>query len=365
MAYTIFPKTVEELTDLHDNAKSLVPLFELLTKEGFDIPLGFEPGNKRDVKILRLGATKVDLDTAIKMTNNPALKLDFGNGSRNGLGTNNQGHKYEHRIFNGLVAYVILGAEAFHKYPTDKKDIEKILAKAVPTGYFVTDILPAGGANNKRSVPITESGIRTVSDADADIGSTISDITIISRNNNGLIHREYVSAKFGDTVSFLSLGVQQWFPQSDIAKGKITNNTGKRLLDILGIDHERFCETFNTYKPNSKKKTTEAVSRVDINVKELRNLIKSTVGHGYIMVHKQSSSTKIIRMNYRNMMENTKIDKVTVHYPENGSIKSVRVNVVMRGLTIDFTIRATNGKVYPTHMVANYKYTKIVGENIV
>ena len=318
-------------------------------------PFAFQThASNKTIKVIRL----LELDK-LQLPSLPNGKIEFGNGSRNGQGINNQGLKYENQLAKALSAYSIAGKEGLSKYPSFISTVNLII-KELPAGEVIMNVIAAGKSNSKRKVPITESGIHKLEDADINIGKKISDITVITQGKAGQSTETYISAKFGDTVSFLNLGIKQWFPEKDIVDGEIREQGGKDLLKLLAIDHQKFCDSFNDYKKGITKKTNIKVPvTAKINNPALINLVKSTVGYGYIMVHKTKSGVTVKKMNQATMDRYLKIDKVDIQYPTKGSSKLVKAKVKLVGLDIDFVIRATNGSVYPTHMVANYTYTKL------
>ena len=373
-AYNVIPDTREDLVKILEDRfsldgkgekspnyithKGILDLYDSISKHmRINNPFAFQSQRSSNkVKVLRI----LQLEYDFKFPANSKLKFDFGNGSRGGQGENNQGFKYENQLGRALVAYAIAGKEGLSRYPSMISTVNKILA-VLPPNQVIMQVVPAGSANNKRKVPITESGISTMTDADINIGKRISDITILTQGKgSSKLTETYISAKFGDTVAFLNLGVKQWFLKDEIEAGVIKNKIGKDLMHILGIDEKRFCDSFNDYDVKNSKRTVDLVTVTqNINKQRLENLVKATIGYGYIMVHKQKGGTSVILMNKSKMKKYLTIKNVDVQYPVNGSIKLVKAKVQLDGLDIDFVIRATDGSVYPTHMVANYTYTNI------
>lgn len=373
-AYNVIPDTREDLVKILEDRfsldgkgekspnyithKGILDLYDSISKHmRINNPFAFQSQRSSNkVKVLRI----LQLEYDFKFPANSKLKFDFGNGSRGGQGENNQGFKYENQLGRALVAYAIAGKEGLSRYPSMISTVNKILA-VLPPNQVIMQVVPAGSANNKRKVPITESGISTMTDADINIGKRISDITILTQGKgSSKLTETYISAKFGDTVAFLNLGVKQWFLKDEIEAGVIKNKIAKDLMHILGIDEKRFCDSFNDYDVKNSKRTVDLVTVTqNINKQRLENLVKATIGYGYIMVHKQKGGTSVILMNKSKMKKYLTIKNVDVQYPVNGSIKLVKAKVQLDGLDIDFVIRATDGSVYPTHMVANYTYTNI------
>lgn len=373
-AYNVIPDTREDLVKILEDRfsldgkgekspnyithKGILDLYDSISKHmRINNPFAFQSQRSSNkVKVLRI----LQLEYDFKFPANSKLKFDFGNGSRGGQGENNQGFKYENQLGRALVAYAIAGKEGLSRYPSMISTVNKILA-VLPPNQVIMQVVPAGSANNKRKVPITESGISTMTDADINIGKRISDITVLTQGKgSSKLTETYISAKFGDTVAFLNLGVKQWFLKDEIEAGVIKNKIAKDLMHILGIDEKRFCDSFNDYDVKNSKRTVDLVTVTqNINKQRLENLVKATIGYGYIMVHKQKGGTSVILMNKSKMKKYLTIKNVDVQYPVNGSIKLVKAKVQLDGLDIDFVIRATDGSVYPTHMVANYTYTNI------
>lgn len=373
-AYNLIPNSKEELQRVledrfslgdkgiqspnYNTHKSMLDLYDSISKNvRINNPFAFQTEKSSNkVKVIRI----LQLEHGFKFPTNSKLKFDFGNGSRGGQGENNQGFKYENQLGQALAAYAIAGKEGLSRYPSMISTVNKVLA-VLPPNQVIIQVVPAGSANNRRKVPITESGISTMTDADINIGKRISDITVLTQGKySSKLTETYISAKFGDTVAFLNLGVKQWFLKDEIVAGVIKNKIAKDLMHILGIDEKRFCDSFNDYDAKNSKRTVDIVPVTEnINKQRLENLVKATIGYGYIMVHKQKGGTSVILMNKEKMKKYLTIKNVAVQYPVKGSIKLVKVKVKLDGLNIDFVIRATDGSVYPTHMVANYTYTNL------
>lgn len=350
---------------------SILKLYDaiLVTYPNLTDPFAFQTHtNNKSMKVIRM------LEYDVKIPSLSSGKIEFGNGSRNGQGVNNKGVKYESQLAEALGAYAASGNEGLQQFPTFKSTVLQIL-KELPRNHSIVDVISSGSSNQKRKVPITESGIQNISEHDIQIGKIISDITVITkpRGRNQKTTETYISAKFGDTVSFLNLGVKGWFPEDEIFNNDLQNTQGKALLDLLAINHSKFCKVFNVYEKNKKKRPKRSNTSVNVsdilkddgpkgNIRNtaLLNLVRSTIGYGYIMVHKSKGGTTVKKIDKAAMEKYLYVQDVDIVYPTKGSSKLVKAKVKLLGLDIDFTIRATDGTIYPTHMVANYTYTKLM-----
>lgn len=371
-AYILIPESKEELQKvldlkwpLNDKQKTsanhtaqteILKLYDGIVKKfGYKNPFAFQThASNKNIKIMRL----LELDK-LRLPSLSNVKLEYGNGSRNGQGANNNGFKYEHQLGRALAAYAIAGEEGLRAFPSMISTVNQIVS-LLPKNHVIMQVIPAGKANSKRKIPIDESGIHTITDRDADIGNIISDITIITEGKFNSTKETYISAKFGDTVAFLNLGLKQWFHKDEIESNSIKNSTAKSLLSILGINEQEFCAAFNNYDVHNKKRTTDTKAITHkIDKVKLLNIVKSTIGYGYIMVHKQKGGTIVKEISKTQMNKYLQFKGISVQYPVDGSVKLVKAKVKLSGLDIDFVIRATDGSVYPTHMVANYTYTNL------
>lgn len=247
------------------------------------------------------------------------------------------------------------------KIKTDES-VQKTLAK-----YFnvSVDIIKnckvklVGEQNNKR--PLTFNG-NTITcgniGTNFNIGNLVSDITLINDNDE-----YYISCKYGNTTKFVNSGIRTVFPKDWFIGNAELPKKGKALLDMLCLDANMFRNVFNNYstdKTNKKSKLTKEY--VDITDKLKTNkafetFMKSVIGYGYIIAHADSK----YNIHYIDLLKETKLnkflrglDKATVLYPLDGSTKRVDITIEYEYITFNLNMRAKDGGIYPTHIMADY-----------
>ena len=74
------------------------------------------------------------------------------------------------------------------------------------------------------------------------------------------------------------------------------------------------------------------------------------------MVHKKGKDkVEFYQMSRRRMMDSAKIKSVTVLYPKPGSAKRIDIEVVTKLYIFKINIRNKQGKLYPSHIMCDYK----------
>lgn len=265
------------------------------------------------------------------------------------------------------------------KQPTNKgNEFEFIFAEKIKTDESVqkdlakyfnvsVDIIKnckvklVGEQNNKR--PLTFNG-NTITcgniGTNFNIGNLVSDITLVNDNDE-----YYISCKYGNTTTFVNSGVKKIFPEDWFNGNTALPKEGKALLDMLCLDADMFKNIFNNYstdKTNKKSKLTKEY--VDITDKLKTNktfetFMKSVMGYGYIIAHADSK----YNIHYIDLLEETELnkflrslDKATILYPLDGSAKRVDIVIEYEYITFKINIRAKDGGIYPTHIMADYVF---------
>lgn len=352
MAYTKIPKSEKDLINVNYNTHSLVPLYNFIDKE-FKIidPFSFDVSKPKNVKVVRSLQHELDLGK----WKNTGFNMVFGNGSRGGRGVHNKGFVFESELFKALQLYIEEGIEECknNKFYDAIVKIDKL----IPDKFYPDSLISSGGLNQKRQTNITKNGVKHHA-GNMNIGAGISDVTLVCKNKIGVKRDIYLSLKEGGTVSFISLGVRRWFIESELKEGNIVTPPGSDLLNLLHINHKKFCNVFNDYdaKNNNKEYEYDDITEKLKTSPYFEEFLKSVIGYGYVMVHRQRGKTNVFEMTQEKMNSYLKIQKAIVEYPKNGSFKCVNVTVTLSGITIKFNIRNTNGGIYPTHLLANYTY---------
>lgn len=278
----------------------------------------------------------IELDSLIALGDLKKSK-EFG-----GQAGGNKGNTFESEFSQDLENYFINNQLDKVKDQHAVREIERICGKLVK-------IREDGALNQKRPLRFKSDRI-IVGDGNFNIGKTVSDITV--ENEDG--KEFYLSLKYGSTVTFVNAGVAKILSQDDMEDGKIDNKEGSSLLDMLGIDNERFVSVFNDYKGDCAKKESIVITH-EINASKFLTFMASVIGYGYILVHKKGSHTHIMEMTKETIKTFLKVNKATIVYPLDGCNKRVDIKIDMNNIDIVINIRNKNGKVYPSNIMADYK----------
>jgi hypothetical protein len=223
-----------------------------------------------------------------------------------------------------------------------------------------------GGKNQKRPYNFNSDGSITAGkEGSYNIGSTVTDITL--ETDKGPI---YLSLKSGKLLSFANIGcigkgADQIIPRSWYnSDNEELPEKGKNLLNILGIDSQRFKQVFNHRENNSNSNKVKKATYEKVDVtKELQSnknflkLVRSCIGCGYIMVHQNQGDD----VDFMDLRDESKLQQLTskvisadVNYPKDA--KRVEVHVDMPGIWISFDARPADGGPIPNRIHVRYKF---------
>ena len=275
------------------------------------------------------------------------FKGDFS-GYDKGLASKNKGNAFEEEFVKNF----------FSIY---KQELESALRLKTPIVIddLENSISSDGELNTRRPLTIQGGMLKcfAIGQKDNNIGRAVTDVTIYPENDEPL----YLSLKYGSTVTFVNVGIRKELPVQAIMDNAPQNFTqkGKMLLDLFGIDTDKFCNAFNSYsKKSSKSAKIEVDTTNNIDKKRLMEFIKSVVGYGYVLVHRDAKG----KVHYYDMrtekdmisMIGNDIESCIVKYPTS-SEKRVDIFVELKGLSLKFNIRSKDGGQYPTHIMSDYK----------
>lgn len=343
MAYNVVPTTpsaintyLEKIT-LSDETKSDIKnLYTHVSKTyGIADPLALD--SKGRVKIIRSLQYDANISDLKKQYGN--VSMSFGNGSRGNSGSNNKGLHFEEVLYEDILKY-----KNGKKYQVKNKELLESITKYVKK---VKDVSLDGALNQARPIVITEEGLTIKSPEDYNIGSLVTDITI---NDD-----TYLSLKYGSTVTFVNSGVKKFFNETDMKNG-IVSAEGKSLLDMFGIEADKFCDVFNNYDLEKQRKDHKEVIEVEPVNPKVKEFMKSVIGQGYLLVHKSKKHSTVIDMTPKVLDKLTDYKSIKVSYPKDGSAKRVDVFLENDLMTIKVNIRNKCGDIYPSHIMADYKF---------
>ena len=320
---------------------------------------------------LELTGTKSDHDDSLITTVSiSALEKTEHFGGAPG-GGNNKGNEYEDHLAESFAKFQDHGG----KYPNDVTEILKAICGANPGTCYIKS-QQEGGKNKPRpmkydsSFYISAEGRKT-----EEIGPTVTDITVWIADPEGKKEEPiYLSVKFGDTLSFFNIGVKggrkdslSIFPTKDLVEGKL-NDMGKDFLDMFNINHSKFIETFQKYDKKNKETKTPTIEdhRESYNIKgqakrNLQNFIKSGVGKGYWMVHRDKSGLHVYNINDKFLKDASTLtsDNINIDYGgKEGYAKRVNIDFSTKEYDFSINLRSkSSSDNYPGYANGDYKKT--------
>ena len=327
-----------------------------------------QKGNKK--KLLMTGSKSDHDDSMLATVNITALeKTEHFGGSPGGGG--NKGNEYEDHLAESFAKFQDHGG----KYPEDVTTILKAVCVYNPGTCYIKSKLE--GCKNKprpmkydSSFYISAEGRKTV-----DIGSTVTDITIWIADPDGKKEEPvYLSVKYGETLSFFNIGVKggrkdslSIFPTKDLVEGKL-NDMGKDFLDMFNINHSKFIETFQKYDKKNKETKTPTIEdhRESYNIKgqakrNLQNFVKSGVGKGYWMVHRDKSGLHVYNINDKFLKDASTLtsDNINIDYGgKEGYGKRVNIDFSTKEYDFSINLRSkSSSDNYPGYANGDYKKT--------
>jgi hypothetical protein len=355
-AYTEFPKSDKEISD--PNLKTLYKALRSVST--IEDPISLDPNKPNFVNITRKFQTdKKALDAIKKVTGQDisktgkikwnGLNIKFGEGSRGGRGVKSKGLGFEGTLAGDLEK---LSKEGLTKQNLDSYNHPQLISKmanelGLKKGNFTVRV--DGSANKPRPLAFSSAG-PTVSFSGESVAETLTDITIIKQGKE-----DYVSAKFGGTLTFFNSGVAKTLPADEIKKGEIKNPNGIALLKTLGIDNKSFCAVFNYYEKG--KAGQFKPKQISADVAKLQNLVSSGIGSGYYYAQAGKGEDQFFKIDQKyNKKASTVTSEPKVYY---GGIdgKGKRIDVVFESDKYYFKVNIRNkqGGLYPTHIMCDYK----------
>ncbi len=351
MAYTFFPKSVDEiqktLTDSNFpqlNIDEVKRLFSFLRNKA-DTPINLDLAKKVNVNVSRM----IDGDYTIKQINQKAdiniLKLKFGNGSSGNRGANTRGNLFEPQFDAALQSWWAGEDVADKKMLAAIEDMNKTYNMS-DAKEFKTDIL--GGENTRRPLVFSPHiQLTNPKGRGYDVGQSVTDITVT-------IDKKpiYLSLKLGGTTTFFNVGVKTILTKSEIQNMNITNPNGKKLLKLFGIDETKFCEVFNGKHKGSVDR------RPKFDKAGMVRLLQSGIGFNYHIIHKLTGKILSKQMDEKAMKRAATVNAPVIYYGGKGG-KGKRIDIEMQSPTYTFklNLRDTQGKDgYPTRLMCDFKY---------
>lgn len=272
------------------------------------------------------------------------FKGDFS-GYVNGLASKNRGNAFEDEYIANFAKYA--------------PELEKVLG--LPEGTFY-DCVPEGlGAQNQSRPLATDGKDIIIGGEHSTVGESVVDVFVKDKDGNPY----NLSLKYGGSVTFCNAGVSRLFSKRSFEeyeqKKEYNAETflgvdGNKLLDLLGIDHNKFGDVFTTYGKKRDKDHVDVTKEIK-NSDAFEKFIESVVGYNYVLVHKIGSKVHYVDLRTEQDMKKLigKVKSAEVWYGgEKGDGKRVDVMVELTNMKIKFNIRNKQGGLYPTHIMADY-----------
>jgi len=352
MAYTFFPKSLDELDKElkannfpDENIREIIALFSIVKTPQIETPINIDFAKKANVNVSRLldgDHTIANLKAKAKLSK---VKIKFGNGSSGNRGANNRGNLFEPQFDNALQDWWAGKEVADKKILAAIEDLDKTY-KISDAKEFKTDIL--GGENTRRPLVFTPSiQLTNPKGRGFDVGQSVTDITIT-------IDKKpiYLSLKLGGTTTFFNVGIKKILTKTEIQDYNIKNRDGKKLLDLFGIDEQKFCEVFNGESTGSIDRNPR------YNSTGMKTLLQSGIGFNYHIIHKMGSNILSKKMDNAAMLKAARVGPPTTYYGCKGG-KGKRIDIEMSSPTYTFklNLRDTQGTDgYPTRLMCDFKY---------
>lgn len=359
MAYTFFPESVAQINKKLrvDKAKvnDIITVFNLLKKQYKSVkaPINIDPQKLKVVNVARALQGQTDINKIKNQSKVRNISLKFGNGSMGGRGVQNKGNLFENQFATDIENY---HAGEQLKDSTSQNTIADLYKMYNLKKYPDLTVATVGELNVKR--PLTfGSNIEILAQGQKgyDVGPIVTDITLFATKQKTK-PVAYLSLKYAGTTTFFNVGVKTILTKEEIKKRTITINNGKRLLDMLGINHQKFCDVFNG---KGKGEVVNVWSKMSgTNKNQLERLLISGIGFGYHVIHKMSGTIKSFQIDEKYMKAAGKPLSCRVFYGgKTGTGKRVDVEIKTAKYEFKLNIRDTQGTDgYPTRLMGDFKY---------
>jgi len=355
-AFSVFPTTEDEI--LNEKIKEIFRIIKKYPKLSINDPIVLDPNSKNIVKISR--SLQRDPKFIEYLNNKLDIKLDpisgakwnginisWGEGSRGGRGIKSKGLGFEGELISDLELLNDEGISEENKDDFKYSDLIIEMSKELGLKQGNFKVIPEGSKNQSRPLKFEDGG-PVVAFSAGSAAATLTDITI---DKGGT--KYYLSAKFGNTLTFFNSGVTKFLPANEIKSGKITNSDGIALLDTFGIDNETFCKVFNEYPDADFSEINGASTKYSIS--KIKNLIKSGIGEGYYMVKAGGKTSQFENIDSKYTNTSSNISAPIIHYGGLGG-NGKRVDITFESPTYKFKINIRNkqGGLYPSHIMCDY-----------
>lgn len=363
MAYTFFPKTASEIQTTLKGAQQkkiseIMDLFAWLRAKfpAIETPINIDPSSLGKVNVTRMLEGDVDLGQLKRYASLSSVSVKFGSGSSGNRGVNNRGNLFEPQFAKALEDWWSGVKISDTKMIAALEDLKQ---EYDLTQYSKIRVIQEGALNKKR--PLVYSPDVVISapggGADGDIGSIVTDLTLLGTKNNKEKVVAYLSLKLGNTATFFNVGLKTVLTTEEIKSGLIENINGKKLLSLFNIQAPVFCDVFNGKL--DKGYNEDVWNKMDGAQKvALRKLLESGIGHGYHVIHKLTSDIKSIKIDKKYKESASTPTSCVVYYGgKGGSGKRIDIEIETKKYRLKLNIRDTQGQGgYPTRLMGDFSY---------
>jgi hypothetical protein len=257
-------------------------------------------------------------------------------------------------------------------YPDFMKEFQD---KVIKDGTVIS-VEVTGKKNTARPLKFDTKGIYCSMQGAArktDIGEGLADVKVKVKYGN-VVKTLNLSAKYGNTVTFFNSGLGSntfppsgAFPNDEFKSGVFETESGLAILELFGLDAQRFRNVFVKYKEKSgvmkKVKAPKYEETVQITTKrkvELTGFLKTIIGHNFYLCHlDDKKNVHLFNMTEKFLDEAASITSTNLKilYPIGGSAKRIDIKLETKLYELTFNIRSkAAGITYPTHIMCDYKF---------
>ena len=241
------------------------------------------------------------------------------------------------------------------KYDKEAQQLLDLIGPSVNGGkQSLPGVTWAGPANQKRTL-VEQGGnvvVNTEKKVTEDIGSIVTDITTYWGGEKE--NPQYLSLKFGNTLTFINSGVSRVFLENEFKNATFKHPIAKSLFKTFGLDPVKFAQSFSAY-PHAKSLGKDTNPNYD--KAKMQKLLRYCIGHNYWMVHGGTGTMKMFKVDQAYLNQASSIQGgLTIHYG-GMSGKGKRVDMTCESSKYKFTwnIRNKQSGKFPSHIMCDYK----------
>jgi hypothetical protein len=238
------------------------------------------------------------------------------------------------------------------RYASEAKRLITEIGNSEKSGF--SDVEAVGGLNQSRPLAGGSGGLY-VGAKQKNIGSTVTDITTFWGPKKDPV---YLSLKYGSTLTFINSGVGRIFTPNDYKTffKNYSNQIGKEIFRMFGIDPVLFARTFNDYPHKVALPKMDVTNKCDKGA--IEDLLQYAIGYGYYMVHGGTTGgVQMYEMDQAYMKKASRISgKIEIMYGGSRG-KGKRVDIHMESSVYRFmwNLRNKQSGLYPSHIMCDYK----------